>query len=113
MNLHFTAIQKWETGVATPTVRHVFKLAKIYDVHPGALFFDPSGIHSKHFSDTLIVMAASLGVHPAALFLAGTDEERCERARQLTRCLSILDRVPQEWAELWLKLGELVPATVP
>ncbi len=107
LELHFTAIQKWEKGVSSPTVPHLLNLAHIYGVHPGALFFDPSGLAIKQRLDSLAVFAKISGVNPAALLLAGEEPERRDRAEQLTRCLEVLDRMPGEWAESWLRVGEL------
>jgi transcriptional regulator with XRE-family HTH domain len=107
LEIHFTAIQKWETRVSSPTIPHLLNLAHIYEVHPAALFFDPSGIDPKRKIDALVTSAGIAGVNPAALLLAGEEPERRQRAEQLTRCLTILDQKPAEWAEHWLKLGEL------
>jgi transcriptional regulator with XRE-family HTH domain len=107
LEIHFTAIQKWETRVSSPTIPHLINLAYIYEVHPAALFFDPSGSDQKRRVDALVIFAGIAGVSPAALLLAGEEPERRQRAEQLTRCLAILDRLHDDWAEHWIKIGEL------
>jgi transcriptional regulator with XRE-family HTH domain len=107
LELHATSVQKWETGVSSPTARDLMRLAHVYDVHPGALFLDPEGIERTKTIDALITVAALAGVNPAALVIAGTEPERRHRAEQLTRCNTVLDRKSPEWCHHWITLGEL------
>ena len=41
IGVHYTSIQKWETGISSPTIEHLCKLAKFYKIHPASFFFEP------------------------------------------------------------------------
>ena len=110
VGVHASAVQKWERNVNAPTTRDLIRFAELYGIHPGAFFMAPDRSDVDERIDVLRVYGRLSDTHPAALLLAGEEPERRDQALRLTRCLTILERVPIEYAERWLAIGEAYPS---
>jgi transcriptional regulator with XRE-family HTH domain len=90
------AIQKWESGINSPTMEDLCKLAELYDAMPGAFFRAEDG---PDFVDSIgdlriVIEFKHTGRDPL--------QARERLRRQLKECSAALLTVPQDFADHWI-----------
>jgi|SRR5208283_1163845 len=110
MGVSQTTIHKWEQNQNSPSVRDLFRLAKVYGIPVPSFFMVPNRPKlDEDMLDTVRALAAVAGIHPLAFILIKGDYTRLHEAEELTRLLRAYERLPPELREHWMKIGESYP----
>jgi transcriptional regulator with XRE-family HTH domain len=90
------AIQKWESGINSPTMEDLCRLAELYDAEPGTFFRAEDGPD----------FVASIGdlriVIECKHYGSDAPKARERLRRQLKECGAALSTVPQDFADHWI-----------
>jgi transcriptional regulator with XRE-family HTH domain len=87
------AIQKWESGINSPTMEDLCRLAELYDVAPGAFFRQ----------NLVICTAGEVTAVLETKRSVSTGRDEPERLRSLLgECGAALQNVPKDFADSWI-----------
>jgi transcriptional regulator with XRE-family HTH domain len=89
------AIQKWESGINSPTMEDLCRLAELYDAAPAAFFREDGSDSVASIGDLRIVIECK---HAGS----NAPKARERLRRQLKECSAALSTVPQDFADHWI-----------